>query len=116
MMSGIGRINHYFNMLVEIKDAKLKDILEQRAVIHKAIGGIMEQLVELDKEKTKLGYKMDKLKEKTKVIMDKLNPKLEEFEFVSRVFMDKGICYYEILDQIEEYKKMVRENKVKKIK
>lgn len=101
-------------MLVEIKDSKLKEILEERAVIHKAIGGIMEQMVSLDKEKTKLGYKMDKLKEKTKVIMDKLSPKLEEFEIISRVFMDKGVCYYEVLDQIEEYKKLVREDRAKK--
>ena len=101
-------------MLVEIKDKKLEDILKERAIYHKQVGAIMEQMMSFDKEKTKLGYKIDKLKEKTKVIMDKLNPKLEEFEFISRVFMDNGKAYYEVLDQIEEYKKMVREEKAKK--
>ena len=101
--------------LVEIQDKKLDEILKERAVIHKAIGEIMQKMMDLDKEKTKLGYKMDKLKEKTKVIMDKLNPKLEEFEFIARVFMEDGKSYYEVLDQIEEYKKMIREDRAKKM-
>jgi signal recognition particle subunit SEC65 len=111
-------INHYSNnmSLVEIKDAKLVTILEERAIYHKEIGRIMEQLMALDKEKTKLGYKLDKLKEKTKVIMDKENPKLEEFEFVARVFLDKGKAFYEVLDQIEEYKKAIREDRIAKAK
>jgi predicted ribosome quality control (RQC) complex YloA/Tae2 family protein len=103
-------------MLVEIKDKKLEGILSERAVYHKEVGEIMEKMMALDKEKTKLAYKLDKLKEKTKVIMDKLNPKLEEFEFISRVFMEKGVAYYEVLDQIEEYKKAIREDRVNKLK
>jgi signal recognition particle subunit SEC65 len=100
--------------LVEIKNEKLVEILKERAELHKELGDINENLMALDKERTKNGYKMDKLKEKTKVIMDKLNPKLEEFEVISRVYLEKGKPVYEVIDMIEEYKKQIRESKKKK--
>lgn len=98
---------------VEIKDNKLVDILKQREVVHNEIGKYMQQLMDIDKEKTKLGYKMDKLKEKTKMIMDKLNPEVGEFEIISRVYLEKGKPYYEVVDLIEEYKQALREKSKK---
>lgn len=102
-------------MKIEIKDSKLVEILEQRGVIHKEIGIVMEKLMDLDKERTKLGYKMEKLKEKTKVIMDKLNPKLEEFEIITNVFLEDGKAYYEVTNLIEEYKTALREKANEKL-
>lgn len=96
-------------MKYEIKNDKLVDILKERDTIHKEIGKLMEQLMSIDKEKTKLGYKMDKLKEKTKVIMDELNPQVGEFELITRVFLEDDKPYYEVVDLIEEYKQALRE-------
>lgn len=98
-------------MKVEIKDAKLVDILKKRAVLHGAITKVNEVIVNADKERTKLGYKMDALKEKTKVIMDKLSPKLEEFEIISRVYLEKGKAYYDVDNLVELYKEALREKK-----
>ena len=101
-------------MKVEIKNKpKLVDILKKREETHKEIGVIMEKLMRLDKEKTKLGYKMEKLKEKTKMIMDDLNPELGEFEIISSVFLDNGKPHYEVINLVEEYKVALRENKEK---
>jgi len=96
-------------MLKTIKDDKLKSILEERGIVFKKIQELNEQIVVLDKERTKEGYKMNKLKEKTKVIMDKQKFNLDEFEFISSIFLEKGECKVEILDRVEEFKKMVRD-------
>jgi len=98
-------------MKIEIKDNNLVKILKEREVIFGKINKINEQLIALDKERKKEGYKMDKLKEKTKIVMDKLNPKLEEFEIISRVLLEKGKAVYEVIDMIEEYKKQIREER-----
>ena len=96
-------------MKVEIQNDKLVEILKQREEIHKEIGGYMEELMAIDEKKKKAGYKMEKLKEKTKVIMDKMNIETEEFHIVSRVFMEDGKAYYEVIDLVEEYKQALRE-------
>jgi hypothetical protein len=111
-INGKQLIHHYFkNMKVEIKDKKLIGILEKREEVHKEIGVIMEQLMALDKEKTKLGYKMDRLKEKTKVIIDKKDIEVDEFNIISRVLLEDGKAYCEIIDLVEEYKQALREKK-----
>lgn len=103
------RIKNY--MKIEVKSNKLVGILKKRQEIHSEIGEIMKQLVALDKQRTKLGYKMEKLKDKTKAIMDKLNPELKEFEIISSVFEEDGKAYYEVINLVDEYKKTLREKK-----
>lgn len=100
-------------MRTQIIDKKLEKILEERGELHKLVGELNETIVRADKERTKLGYKMDKLKEKTKVIMDKLNIQLGEFEVISRVYAEEGRAYYEVIDMVEEYKKTIREKNAK---
>ena len=94
-----------------VNDKKLKEILEERGVIYKEIGKINEKIVALDKERTKWGYKMDRLKEKTAPFVEKyISPyDLDEFEIVSRVYLEKGEIIFEIIDKIEEYKNILRE-------
>jgi anaerobic ribonucleoside-triphosphate reductase len=102
-------------MIKQLKNDKLKRILEERGEIKKEIDLVVADMVKLEKERLKLGYKMDKLKEKTKVIIDQQDFNLGEFEFIATVDLKDGEPSVEILDQIEEYKKMVREDKVKKL-
>lgn len=97
---------------VIINNNELTEILNKRAVIYRKIGKINEQLSELDKERTKLGYKMDKLKEQTQVIMDKEMPALNvgKYEVVTRIYINQEkYNEVEILDKIEEYQKMLDE-------
>jgi len=102
---------------VALQDAKLKKILNERDVVYKQIMELNKKLEATDKERKKLAYKMDALKEKTKLIVDKLGleSKLQEFEFISKVYLDEdGQAYYEITDQIEAYKEAIRDDRKKK--
>jgi len=98
-------------MQIEIKNNKLVGILKKREEIHGKLGEIMKELMALDKEKTKLGYKMDKLKDKTKIIMDKERVEVGEYEIISRVYMEDGKAYCEVVDLVEEYKKALKEQR-----
>lgn len=98
--------------LYEFDNAKLTKILEDRAVIYKEVGEINEQLFKLDKERKKLAYKMDRLKEKTKPFIDDIESKLElgEFEIISKVSLNKnGKPEVEIVDRLEEFANALRE-------
>lgn len=96
----------------EIENDKLYKILVERGKHFKEMEEIENKLVELDKERTKVGYKLNRLKEKTKPIIDNIDFKLGEFEFVSKVYInDMKMPEVEILDQIEEYKKAILEQR-----
>lgn len=105
-------------MKVEIKDEKLIKILEKRGELLKDILAQNELKDSIEKEMTKLGYKMNDLKEKTKIIVDKLeiDKTLKEFEFVAKVYMEEGKAYYEVQNQVEEYKNALREEAKKEEK
>lgn len=62
----------------------------------------------------KLEYKMNRLKEKTMAKVEKEDIKLKEFEEISTVKLDKDKVYVVIIDKIESYKQMLRENNEKK--
>ena len=94
---------------VEIKNNKLVGILERRGEVLKLAREKQKEVEALQEEQAKLGYKMNKLKEKSKVIMDKMNPELEEFEIITGLFTEDGKAYYEVVNQVEEYKEMIRE-------
>lgn len=96
----------------EFENTKLAKILEERAEIFKAIGKINEQLMDLDKERKKLGYKMDKLKERTRPFIDAVTKDLNltEFEVITQVGLNKyQRPEIEIVDRLEEYANAIRE-------
>ena len=97
-----------------IDNSKLHQILFERGNIVKEVMKINEDIDNLEKERNKLGYKMNKLKDKTKIIIDKEKIELGEFEFIANVFLnDNRECELNILDNVEEYKTMLREKNVK---
>jgi len=101
----------------EIQNDKLADILTERGLLFRQIGKINEQLADLDKERTKIGYKMDKLKDKTAPIVDKHIKELNlgEFEIVSRVYLNgEQTPEVEIIDLVEEYTEELRKKKADK--
>ena len=101
-------------MIQTIKNDKLVKILTERGKLFKELGVINEELIKLDKDRKKIGYKMDKLKDKTSVIMDKEKIELGEFDIISRVFIENGECKVEIVDRVEEFKKQLKEDSNKK--
>lgn len=99
--------------LVNIKGKQLVELLEKQAVIANEQNEINKQLIELDKERTKNGYKVQKIRDKMKPIIDTIIPTIElgEFEMVTNIKLEDGQPKMEIIDQLEEYAKMLRENK-----
>lgn len=92
---------------IKLKSKKLVKILETRAEVLKEAREIQKEVEELQKVQQKLGYKMNKLKDKTTPLVKDVE--LEEFEVISTVKLEKGEVVVEIIDQIEEYKKALRE-------
>jgi hypothetical protein len=112
LINGLRHMKNY--MKVIINDEKLVDILKKREIVFKKIQEINEKLIELDTKRTKEGYKMEELKEKTKIIIDKLDVKLGEFEYISRVYLEEDKAYYEINDMIDVYRESIREERKSK--
>lgn len=100
---------------VILSDAKLEKILGERGVIYKEIGELNKQMAELDKERQKLAMKMERLKEKTEPIIEKLSPScaLTEFEVINSVYLNADQKpEVSVVDRIEEFKNLLREEKV----
>jgi len=96
---------------IKINAEGLVELLKKQATIHKAQVKINQQLSDLDNERTKNGYKVEKIKEKMKPIIDKLLPSFElgEFEVITSVSLNNNQPEVTILDMVEEYTKMLRE-------
>ena len=96
---------------VEIKNSKLVKLLEERGLVLTEAKEVQKQVEVLQKKQQKLGYKMDRLKDKTKPIIDKIEVEWGEFEYIARLFVDNGKAYYEIKDQVQDYIDLLREKK-----
>ncbi len=98
---------------VNVKDLKLADILTARADIFNRIQEINKGLEKGSTERAKEAHKMNRLKEKTEIIIKDHEKefKVGEFEIISRVYLEDGECYVDITDVIEEYKQAIRDKK-----
>jgi hypothetical protein len=99
---------------INFYDKKLKTLLREREDIFKNVQKINEVIVAKDKERTVEGFKMDKAKNKITDILAAKNISLGEFEVWGRVFLEKGEPVLEIIDRVEEYKQMIRDEKKSK--
>lgn len=92
---------------VIIDNEKLYKILDQRGSILKTARQIQKEVEEKQKEQQKIGYKMNRLKDKTEPFIKDIE--LEEFEVISSIGIKKGKVVATVVNQIEEYKKLLRE-------
>ena len=106
-------------MIHFVENKKLKKILEKRGGIFEEQQELEEQRKEIDKKLEKLGYTMQRLKDKTVPLTKKESKglNLKEFEMVVRTGVDKknGKPFIEVIDQVEEFKKMLREKPSKEM-
>ena len=95
----------------KIDNPKLVKILEERGKVLTEARKKQTDVEAIQKEQAKLGYKMDRLKDKTTPIMDEelKNLKVEEFGYVARVFLKDGCAYVEIRNQVDDYIELLRE-------
>ena len=98
---------------INLEDKKLFSILEARGEIFKELGEINKKIVEADGVRTKLAYKMQRLKDKTAGRLKKHKLDLVEFEDINSVGIEDNKITIKIFNQVEEYKKMLREKKSK---
>ena len=96
-------------MIKILKNDKLKKILLERGELVAKGRKIAEQKEELDKDLKKIAYKLNRLKDKTVPLMEKEKIELDEFNMISRVFVKHDEVNVEIVDQIEEYKKALKD-------
>lgn len=96
---------------IKLQDKKLFAILEMRGVVFKEIEVENKIIVAADEKRTKLGYKMERLKEKTTEAMKSHNIELEEFDEVGTIGIENGEVTVSIYNQVEEYKKLLKEKK-----
>ena len=100
---------------VRIDNKELIPLLEEKSKIHEETTKIMEDLMVLDKERTKKSYRMQALKDKIEAITNTIDIDMDEFEVKTRIFLtEEGVPNFEIADLIEEYKKSFREERDKK--
>lgn len=103
-----------FMRQVKLQDKKLFAILKDRGKAHKEIEKVNNEIVRLDKERKKLVYKMERIKDKTTNALKNHSIPLGEFEEIGIVGIEQGEITVSIYDNIEEYKKLLREEKDKK--
>lgn len=96
---------------IKLQDKKLFAILEMRGVVFKEIEVENKIIVAADEKRTKLGYKMERLKEKTTEAMKSHNIELEEFDEVGTIGIENGEVTVSVYNQVEEYKKLLKEKK-----
>lgn len=96
---------------IRIKNKDLEMFLFERGVIVGKARKITKEIQKLQKEQQAIGYKMERLKEKIKPIVDNENIELGEYEIISRIYLENKDAMVEIVDQIEEYKKIIKEKK-----
>jgi hypothetical protein len=100
---------------VKIEDKNLLKLLkEKKKVVEKGrkLSGQFEQLSNQLKQSE---LKVNQFNEKIKPMVDKHKIKTEKYEILNRIEVDKGKIVITVLDQIEEYQKML-DDKIKKEK
>jgi seryl-tRNA synthetase len=95
------------------ENEELIEIMKQRDAIVKRADEIKELFKPLEEEMKALMADMDRLKEKTVPIVKEIEPTLElnEWEVVTNLYLDKDGVKMEILDQVEEHKEFLKNNK-----
>lgn len=96
---------------IKLQDKKLFAILKMRGEIFKGIEETNEIIVKEDERRTKFGYRMERLKEKTTEALKGHTIDLSEFEKVGSVGIEDNEVTVSIYNEVEEYKKLLREKK-----
>ena len=96
---------------VKLDNKQLIKILKDREVEFKKAQELQTTAEKINKELTALGYKMNRLKEKTSQVLNKENIELTDFEIITEVKLENGEPILEIVDQVEEYKKLILKKK-----
>ena len=92
---------------VKLVSRKIKEEFEKRDKLSKEGQDILKDMQKHEKELNKIQIKIQKTKDAIQPLLDaELKEKIDvPYEIISRVYLDNGHMYAEIVDQVEEYKK-----------
>ncbi len=99
-------------MIYTIQDKKVEKLLAKKQELFKKVNEINKRIVEDDKERKKLVYKAQRIKEKIMPLMEKyykdgsikINPPIE---IPTKISLVKGVVEVEVSNQVEDYKKIL---------
>jgi len=99
-------------MIYKIQDKKIKRLLEKKQELFDEVNIINRRIVEDDKARKKLVYKAERIKEKIMPLMKryykdgsvKINSPIE---IPTRISLVKDVIEIEVVNQVEEYEKML---------
>lgn len=95
-----------------IQNAPLKKLLEEKDVLIKEARELTSQIEKLEKERAKLGMKVQKVKDKVIPMVDKMKGKeivLGEYDDIETISLEKGEIVVNIFNHLEEFKKQFAE-------
>ena len=101
-------------MIYKIQDKKIKRLLEKKQELFDEVNVINRRIVEDDKARKKLVYKAERIKEKIMPLMKKYykdgSVKINSpIEIPTRISLVKDVIEIEVVNQVEEYEKMLIE-------
>ena len=101
-------------MIYKIQDKKIKRLLEKKEELFDEVNVINRRIVEDDKARKKLVYKAERIKEKIMPLMKKYykdgSVKINSpIEIPTRISLVKDVIEIEVVNQVEEYEKMLIE-------
>ena len=92
--------------VIKLDDEQLDKILRERKIEFDKSVEVNKEIVKLDEARTKIAYKLQRLKDKTVPIIDKYKDtiNLNEFEVITSVRLNQEkFPEVEIIDQLEEF-------------
>ena len=101
-------------MIYKIQDKKIKRLLEKKEELFDEVNIINRRIVEDDKARKKLVYKAERIKEKIMPLMKKYykdgSVKINSpIEIPTRISLVKDVIEIEVVNQVDEYEKMLIE-------
>lgn len=102
-------------MEITFKDDKMKKLLEEKGVLVNEGRELTKKIEELEKERAKVGLKIQKVKDKLiPIVESKIKPQLEEFEDIETVEVKGDMIVVKKFSHLEEFKKAWREKNIAK--
>ena len=102
-------------MIFTIQNKQVKKLLEHKKKLFDEIHIVNKRMIADDKNKKKLLYKAQRIKEKIMPLMEryykdgtiKINPPIE---IPTRISLNKDVIEVEVADQVEAYREMLIKN------
>lgn len=109
----MGRRLHRIMRKVTIQNPLLVKVYTEKQEIHKNILKLVKEREKIERDMTKEGLRMQKLKDKSILEVNKLNIELGEFEYISEFNVKGNDVTFTVIDSVEQFKEQYIEQQKK---